>query len=360
MKFCIIDVSNLVHRAKHGVMKSSSVGNQPIYLGPTDDDDPDPAEERKFLKQGLILDAVFKSLRKAFDKFDSDHAVVCFDGRSWRKDFYPEYKKRPSKAKTPKELEDEDMIHEIIDSLMEFCQGYTNVTVLHSQGVEADDFIARWVQLHDEPAFEHVIVSRDSDFRQLVREGVELFAPAENVLYTVDGVYYQDGKKRKKDALTVEKYGETWTVKTDSDGNPVVYDPEWELFFKCIRGDASDNIKSAFPKVRESKMREAFYGDVKAWNNFINETWGPDDNRQCVKQRYEFNRTLIDLTAQPEDVIELMDELIGEQIDKKPKRMIGAYFAKFCIKYGLDNMQSQAGYFTDILSKRYPLAADAD
>lgn len=356
MKFCIIDASNLVHRAKHGVLKSSQF-NQPIYLGPMDDDEDDPMDDQDLIKKGIILQAVFKSLRKAFEKFNSDHAVVCFDGRSWRKDYYPEYKKGAGRtAKTPSEIKDEELVHDVIDSFMDFCQKYTNVTVLYSQGVEADDFISRWVQLHDDPIFEHVIISRDSDFRQLVRPGVELFAPHENILYTVDGVYYQDGKRAKKDDVEVELYDETWKVRLDKEGKPVAYDPEWELFFKCIRGDSNDNIKSAYPKVRETAMRKAFYGSVQDWNNFINETWGPDENKKSVKERYEFNKTLIDLTAQPEEIVDLMDSIIEEQIDKKQKRMIGAYFGKFCIQFGLDDLQPQAGYFTQILSRRYPLS----
>ena len=32
-------------------------------------------------------------------------------------------------------------------------------------------------------------------------------------------------------------------------------DPEWLLFEKCIRGDSSDNVFTAFPKVRKTKIK---------------------------------------------------------------------------------------------------------
>ncbi len=35
-------------------------------------------------------------------------------------------------------------------------------------------------------------------------------------------------------------------------------DPEWLLFEKCMRGDSSDNVFSAFPKVRTTKLKDAF------------------------------------------------------------------------------------------------------
>lgn len=350
MKFCIIDVSNLVHRAKHAIMPAASRG--PSYMGYDYDDQ--PAEDYT----GLIMHSVFISLKKAVEKFGADHCVACFDSRSWRREVYEDYKaNRRDKKKTDKEEEEHELINNIIDELHDFFHDFTNVTVLKGFGLEADDFVARWVQIHSAEEFHHVIVSADSDFKQLVCENVDLYIPVgkDKKLYTVDGIYIQDGKKPKRTDTVVELYDENWKVQKDRNGDPVKVDPEWDLFVKCIRGDSSDNIKSAWPRVQTKKMKEAFYGDTLAWNNFINSFWGQEGNRQSVRERYEFNKMLIDLTDQPEEVIELMDEIIEESVKIERKQLVGAYFAKFCQKHKLTSLMSQSSNITRILMAPYQL-----
>lgn len=344
MKFCLFDASNLVHRAKHvvGKPKAPSIAHMEESTFSTDE------------RVGMILHIMFNSLKRAYERFGAQHAVVCFDRRSWRREITETYKaNRREVVRTPTEEAEHKMILETIDTVRDFFRDYTNVTVLEAQFVEADDFIARWIQLHEDEAFEHVIISTDTDFKQLVRPGVELFSPMQSTLYTCDGVFYQDGKKPKKEEVTVEKYGETWKIKVDKQGDAVKFDPKWELFEKCIRGDTSDNIPSAWPGVRTVAMEKAFYGDALAWNNFINSTWGGEDNPTSVKQRYEENKLLIDLTMQPEPVKELIDETIADAVERPRKPLVGAYFTKFCAKYGLMSLLGRADSIGRILNSSY-------
>lgn len=349
MKFCIIDISNLVHRAKHSVGNKAKVGNP---YDPWGEDIPD---EKDDVRVGLILNSVFSGVMAAYSKFGADHVVAAFDLRSWRRDFYEDYKaNRRDKVKTPAEEADHEMINEVIDSVRDFLRDFTNVTVLEAAGAEADDLIARWVQIHFEDEFQHVIVSADGDFKQLVRDNVELYNPMANTLYTLDGVFHQDGRKKKKTEETVERYGQVWKVKTDKKGDPETFDPEWELFEKCIRGDTSDNIRSAWPRVTTAKMKKAFYGSVEEYNNFINSTWGKGDRKNSVRELFDRNKTLIDLTGQPEEVLELLDEAIADALEQEPAKMVGAYFASFCSKYRLVKLAKQAERYTEMLSRRYP------
>lgn len=334
LKFCIVDVNNLVHRSKHVVRHYNSFDDC----------------------VGLTLTIVFNSLKKSYEKFGAGHCVACFDSYSWRKEVYSEYKAaRADKDFSPKKQEESEIIKRVLVDLKKFLEEYTNVTVLEAPSIEADDFIARWVQLHDDPIFEHTIISADGDFKQLVRKGVELYNPIHNVLYTVDGVFYQDGRKPRKNQRTVRRHGEDWKIKLDKkNGKPEKFDPEWELFYKCIRGDSSDSIKPAYPRVRETRMRKAFEdrGGLE-WNNFINSTWGSGTKKQNVRERYELNKTLIDLTAQPEEVKHKIDKAISEAMDKEKKQLVGAYFGKFCSKYRLNKLMSQSSSITQILSAPY-------
>lgn len=332
MKFALIDVSNLVHRAKHTVSHY------------------DTFEECV----AMTLDRLFGSLRKAYERFGSEHCVACFDSRSWRKDVYADYKGDRNKDNSPIKIEEREVINEVLAHLEEYLVTRTNVTVLSRDGIEADDFIARWVQLHDDPMFTHVIVSADKDFMQLIRPNVELFDPIRVTLYTADGIFFQDGKNKAKGEKTVDRHGEWWKIKRNKDtGEQEFVEPEWHLFQMCIRGK-KNNLLSAFPGVWTKKLRAAFddKGGPK-WNDLINSIWGEEGNRQSVRARYDFNRRMLDLKRQPPNIIADMDEAIDAALNEKPKQMVGAWFAKFCGKYRLKKLQAQSRSITALLASPY-------
>jgi hypothetical protein len=92
--------------------------------------------------------------------------------------------------------------------------------------------------------------------------------------------------------------------------------PEWLLFEKCMRGDTSDNVFSAYPGVRTkgtSKkvgLTEAFE-DRKSkgfsWNNLMLQRWTDHEGKEHrVLEDYERNRRLIDLSHQPENIKEII------------------------------------------------------
>jgi len=348
MRFCIIDIHNMVHRAKHAVIAASKA--KPF--DPFADDEALNALADEWV--GNIVTIVFQGIKSSFDKFSSDHCIAAFDRRSWRRDFYPQYKQnRRDKIKTPEDEANDIIADMAIDEIKRFLTDYTNVTVLEADKAEADDFIARWVQIHSDDEFSNVIVSSDSDFKQLVNHNTILFNAMSKILYTKDGVFHQDKRKSKKIEERVTMYGYRWFVKHNKKGEVEEFDPKWELFEKCIRGDKTDNIKTAWPRVYTAKMKTAFYGSVQDYNNFINSTWGKGEHKTSVRERYEFNKTLIDLTQQPDDIIELLDNTIEDAIGKQNARLIGAHFARFCAKYNMKKLLQQADAFNQMLSKKY-------
>jgi len=334
-RYCLVDYNNLIQRAKHVVNQYENIDE---YVS-------------------MTMTIVFNSMRKAFNKFKADHAVICMDAYSWRKEIYPEYKaNRKNRDVTPEDIEKHEATKRVMRELGAFLKNYTNVTVLEEFGIEADDFIARWVQRHSDEKSDHVIISADGDFKQLVCENVELFNPLSDTMYTHYGVFYQDGRRPGRDSETIDRYGETWRIKLDKKtGEPEMFDPKWELFEKCVRGDISDNIKSAYPRVSTTKMRNAFAaresGNALDWNNFLNEEWG--DNKVRVGDRIEFNKSLIDLTYQPEDVIKYMDDVIDRETVKEQRKMVAVYFQKLCGKYRLERVSQNSSMIVPLLSRPY-------
>lgn len=305
-KYAIVDTANLFFRARH------------VTRGDA------------FTKAGMTLHIIFNSLRKLFKEQQCEHIVLCLEGGSWRYKIFPQYKaKRNADRKlhqsqqTRQEKEEDEVFSAIYDDFVEFMNEKTRATILQSQSVEGDDFIARWIQLH--PNDEHVILSSDSDFIQLLAPNVSIFNGMENVLITTKGVFNSEtneeltfavdtSKGKIKIGLPIPKaeklHNEEQKTKEkehfvkqreakkvfdakekekklddpDYKPKPFVATPyDWEefkfeieeewwrkaLFIKCIRGDVGDGIFSAYPGVRYngSKGKNAKPSISEAWEN---------------------------------------------------------------------------------------------
>ena len=80
-------------------------------------------------------------------------------------------------------------------------------------------------------------------------------------------------------------------------------DPQWLLFEKCMRGDSSDNVFSAFPGVRTKGtknkvgLQEAYADKDKKgynWNNMMLQRWtDPDGAEHRVLDDYLRNVALV-------------------------------------------------------------------
>lgn len=326
MSYLLIDTANLFFRARH-VIRS---GN---------------AEERVAMSYHIILSSVLKQWRERSGK----HVVFCFEGRSWRKDFYRPYKAQRSEARaalTPREQEEEAVFWNSFDEFRKYLEEKTNVTVLQHPRAEADDLIARWIDLH--PEHNHVIISSDSDFEQLIAENVQIYNGIAGVLTTSQGYYDDKGKP------VVDK--KTKAIRPAPN-------PEWMLFEKCMRGDVSDNIFSAYPGVRTrgSKnkvgLEEAFADRANRgfmWNNLMLQRWTDHEGvEHLVKDDYERNRSIIDLHAQPDEIKQLLDETIATAVQRQSKSAVGLHFMKFCGKHNMQKAVENATQHTEWLNSSY-------
>ena len=222
----------------------------------------------------------------------------------------------------------------------------TNCSVIRCPTAEGDDIIARWIALH--PEDEHVIISSDTDFVQLVAPNVKQYNGITDELITLEGTFNDKGK------IVIDK-------KTKEPKPPA--NPQWLLFEKCMRGDSTDNIFSAYPGVRVNGTKkkigltEAFEDRGKkgyAWNNMMLQRWtDPDGVEHRVLDDYNRNVTLVDLTAQPEDVKLTIDTSIKEQVSHKDVGQVGVRFLQFCGKYELVKCSENAEAFGSWMNKTY-------
>jgi hypothetical protein len=145
-------------------------------------------------------------------------------------------------------------------------------------------------------------------------------------------------------------------------------DPEWLLFEKCVRGDSTDNVFSAYPGVRKKGTKnktgllEAFEDRNNrgyAWNNLMLQRWTDHNGEEHrVLDDYNRNRHLIDLRAQPNEIKSAVDSAIKEQISHKDIGQVGVRFMKFCGKYDLNRISEQAGQYGKWLNQTYQGALD--
>jgi hypothetical protein len=252
---------------------------------------------------------------------------------------YKANRKVAAAQRSVREVEEDAAFFESMDGFIDFVRTKTNCTVLRHPNGEADDMIARWIQLH--PDDKHVIISSDSDFQQLIAENVILYNGIASLLYTHTGIYDQEGK-----------------IAMNRQGKPMpIPDPEWLLFEKCMRGDDSDNIMSAFPGVRKTKL-EAAYEDRHnrgyMWNNLMLSKWLDHENvEHRVRDDYERNRRLIDLTQQPPDLIDKFDRTIIEEVNQAAKKQVGLALMRFCNINGLVRIEKNVNDFSTPLSSLY-------
>lgn len=300
-------------------------------------------------KVGMALHITFNSIKKAWNDFDADHIVFCLEGRSWRKDYYEPYKRNRKNARaamTEKEQEEDRVFFEIFDEFKKFIAEKTNCTVLRHSELEADDLIAGWVQAH--PDDNHVIVSTDGDFAQLIGPRVKQYNGVSNVTATYEGYFDDDGKP-----VIDKKTGEAKPAPN----------PEWLLFEKCIRGDTSDNIFSAYPGVRKKGTKnkvgllEAFDDKNSKgynWNNLMLQRWVDHEGvEHRVVDDYNRNIQLCDLTAQPDDIREKIFSTIKEQSAPKDITQVGIKLMKFCAKWDMNKIADNAQQYSEPLNAKY-------
>ena len=329
MRYLIVDTANTFFRARHSAHRQSDTWD----------------------KLGFAIHVTLSSVNKAWREQKADHVIFCLEGRSWRKDYYQPYKANRAVARaalTEAEQEEDALFWEAFDNLKSFLSEKTNCTVLQHPELEADDLVAGWI--HSHPNDHHTIVSSDTDFHQLLAPNVNQYNGIADELHTLEGILDKKGKPVIDKKTKLPK---------------VIPDPSWILFEKCMRGDPTDNIFSAYPGVRTKGTKnkvgltEAFADKDKKgfdWNNLMLQRWTDHNGvEHRVLDDYNRNVTLVDLSAQPENIKEKIATTITEGAVKKSRPMVGAQFLKFCGKYELNKLSEHSQQYAEVLGAEYPI-----
>lgn len=152
----ILDVSSLAHRAWH-VLEQIQFNGQPTG----------------------VLYGVLRDLGMFQELFQTSKIVFCFDHpKQHRKEFYPEYKANRIR-------EGRQSLYSQIDQLRtELLPEIGFKSIRYTEGFEADDWIAQLTK-YDLKEHEIIIVTRDSDLKQLLRKSgrVLLYDPQTKSCY---------------------------------------------------------------------------------------------------------------------------------------------------------------------------------
>lgn len=304
--FLVLDVTNLLYRSFYANRELDDVTTA-----------------------GLAHHQALSLLNKYFRKYRPEKVFMAFDRSNWRKVYTQSeqcYSGRVYKGHRRQNMTPAEQIkyEKFCDHLREFEQlmiEHTSVICLANEGVkgyglEADDLIAGVAQQFHS-SHDIVIVSSDKDLMQLLRfPTVKLVDPA------------TDNER------TLEEY----------DGDADLF-----LFEKCIRGDMGDNVGSAYPRVRTTKIRQA-YTDAYEREKMMHVTWTDQDgNEKSVQKLFEENKLLMDLSAQPSEIRQLISETIEKSMEN-PGKYSHFHFLRFCGKYDLKRVSEQIEQFVPMLS----------
>lgn len=267
------------------------------------------------------------SIKFLYNKFKPKKIIMVFDDKhpSWRKLYtkdidqcvtHVRYKSKRNKNETPKEKERRATLDKESVFLKEMFQQHTSIPTLSKKYLEGDDIIAGYVQTYE--AEDIIIVSSDKDFTQLIGDNVRLYNPVANEFRSL------------------------------SDWNN---DAKLFMFEKCIRGDAGDSVISSYPRLRATKIVEAYTDDFKK-NNLLNhifevEDIHPETGKLIVyqyetKKLFEENELLMDLSKQPDYIKDMIKDAVA---NITPSKFNMFQFLKFCGKYELRRIVKDAEQF---------------
>lgn len=275
------------------------------------------------------------SMQYMFKKYKASDIILAFDDSSWRKIYtnnenpdkitHKLYKGGRRKNKTESELAQLAIFDSHVREFYSMMKENTAMCCVRSKYLEADDIIAVFVQ--ERPDDKHIIISRDNDYLQLLRQ---------------PNVFIIDPNTQKEKDLS------KWD-----------YDADYFIFEKCIRGEGSDgdNVQSAYPKLRSTKIKAALK-DNYLLNEIMEHEFEVeffDTDGTLVKKKYvtkelfKENQLLMDLRMQPEGIRKRTSNAIADAMENRGKYYRHS-FLKYCGKYGLDELAKDIDKFVPILT----------
>jgi 5'-3' exonuclease len=312
----LIDGSNIAHAANSA---------QPLSIG----DMPTQA-----------IYGVLRTLRPMFSTFSMLTPIILWDGRSWRKDVFKDYKvsrDKPAETKAEKQLQEQRSQFKVQLPYIKLALKTLGVRQMFAINYEADDLAGILVNKDTERRI--MMITGDKDWIQLIRKNVAWLDPVRNEKLTLNTLSTRLGWIPDKGKLGLCDGPNT----TGFIGVP---NPRAWLEMKALMGDISDDI----PGVGGIGPKGAIelittYGSVTGFlNSFLDHTL---DRKTLPKKfaklaedmetrdNYQRNMILMDL----EDRMKKRPVAINLQIENPTVNLDG--FKKVCTKF----------YFKSILER---------
>lgn len=270
---------------------------------------------------GLAMHVSLNTLKKFFNLLKPNQIALTFEGNdNWRKAYTSSKECHSRRGYKANRVKDDSFapFFELIRAFEELARNHTSLVCLSNPILEGDDLIGGYVQR---------------------------FAPAGDQIYILSG---------DKDFTQLLKYPNVVLINPDTSKPREHEDPEFFMFEKCFRGDSGDNVMSAYPRVRASRLQKAFKDDYEL-TKILNETWTITDPEtgEIIEHKVEDlfleNHMLMCLEGQPEYVKQAIKETLDHELVNHGKFSY-FQFIKFLGKYELESIAAQAQLFTNLFS----------
>lgn len=262
---------------------------------------------------GLALHMALNTLKSHYNKVKPDTIAITFEGReNWRKAYTKSEECVSKRLYKGNRVKDDSMavFFQLIENFENMAREHTSLVCLSHPKLEGDDMFSAYAQKYCGMGDEVFGLSGDKDFVQLIDlDGFTLLNP--------------------------DKAGANRHL--DKKGNPI--DAKYFMFEKAFRGDSGDNVMSAYPRLRSTRIQKAFEDEYEL-TNLLNESWeycepSTGDKRMInVRAMFEENHRLMNLRGQPADIQDLMKTTL-EEAEQNLGKFSMFHFSKFCGNYKL-------------------------
>lgn len=294
----IIDASHLlmrnIHMNKHDILNTGNIVSNSYYA----------QHEQEQGGMSYLAHLLLNGYLSVINKFGCSRKnplILAIDARpSWRKKYFEENSKQFKEYigegyKSNREKDETipwDEIYNTFNEVNEALSLYSDVIVMTVEEAEGDDIVA--VVAKEFSKTEDVyIVSSDKDFKQLINDRIKIYDPLKKLFVP--------------------------NINTD-----------FYLKKHILIGDASDNIKPVMPRMGEKTAEKK----IKDLDIFLQ--INPD-----VKDRYYFNKKLIDFNEIPEHIQKNILKLLNQ--NHYNYNMIN--LSKMFQKYKLRTLLEKIRYF---------------
>lgn len=277
---------------------------------------------------GLALHMALNTLKSHYNKVKPDTVAITFEGRAnWRKTYTQSDACVSKRLYKGNRVKDDSMavFFQLIENFEAMAREHTSLVCLGNPLLEGDDMFSAYAQKYCALGDEVFGLSGDKDFVQLI--GLNNFT-----------------------LLNPDKAGANRHL--DKKGNPI--DAKYFMFEKAFRGDSGDNVMSAYPRIRSTRLQKAFE-DQYELTNLLNESWefsepSTGEKRMInVGDMFKENNLLMNLLGQPEEIQKLMRESV-EEAEANIGKFSMFHFAKFCGKYKLSKIAEDVSSFTQMFT----------